>query len=48
MIELEFKNVDFCGGRKTGENPRNNNNNNNNIDILYSVYIPKVQQRFTT
>jgi hypothetical protein len=19
MIELEFKNVDFCGGRKTGE-----------------------------
>jgi hypothetical protein len=21
MIELEFRNVDFCGGRKAGEKP---------------------------
>jgi hypoxia-inducible factor prolyl 4-hydroxylase len=33
---------------KSGIMEYNNNNNNNNIDILYSVNIPKVQQRFTT
>jgi hypothetical protein len=44
MIELEFRNVDFCGGRKTGssknvDNIKREGVNRITLTTVYSSYI---------
>jgi hypothetical protein len=37
MIELEFRDVDFCGGRKTGEKPLKQGRESTTIQLTYDA-----------
>jgi hypothetical protein len=39
MIELEFRSVDFYGGRKTGERPSKQGRQTNFLFFIYSTHM---------